>query len=183
MSGSPRGENREQTGVLAERMAIPKVRHSRVPEPTAQSVLAHLGPLDVATVGEDATVLDALKVMAEHDTAAVAVMSPAGLIGIFSERDHARNSLAGNRTANNTPVVDIMAGYAASVAPADSVRRCLVLMNERQVTHVAVLDQGRLVGLLSQADLLAAWMAYYERIFQETEMDQKLLFLRGTYSC
>ena len=183
MSESPRSEGRERTGVLAARQAIPEAQHPRVPEPTANTVLARLGPSDVAAVGYDATVLDALKVMAERDTAAVAVVAPAGLVGIFSERDHARNCLLGNRTASNTPVVDIMTRSVAGVAPSDSVQHCLVLMNERQVTHVAVLDQGRLVGLLSQADLLAARIAYHERIFQETEMDQKLLFLRGTYSC
>jgi CBS domain-containing protein len=162
---------------------VPEAHHPRVPEPTAKSVLAGLSALDFATVGEDATVLDALKVMAERDTAAVAVVSPAGLVGIFSERDHARNCLPGNRTVNNTPVVEMITQFVAGVAPADSVRRCLVLMNERQVTHVAVLDEGRLVGLLSQADLLAAPVAYHKRIFHETEMDQNLLLLRGTYSC
>jgi len=170
-------------GVLAARQAIPEVQHPRVPEPTAKSVLARSRPLAVAAVGEDATVFDALKIMAERDTDAVAVVSPAGLLGIFSERDHARHCLLGNRTANSTPVVDIMTRSVAGVAPADSVRHCLVLMNERQVTHVAVLDQGRPVGLLSQTDLLAARIAYHERIFHETEMDQKLLFLRGAYSC
>ena len=50
--------------------------------------------------------------------AAVAVLSPAGLVGIFSERDHALNSLMGNRAANNTQVVDIMTRTAAGVAPA-----------------------------------------------------------------
>lgn len=183
MSGSPRNEGREKTGVLAARLAIPEAQHPRVPEPSAKSALALLGPLDIAAVGEDATVLDALRVMAERDVAAVAVVSPAGLVGIFSQRDHARESLRGNRTTNTTPVVEIMTRSAATVAPADSVRRCLVVMNERQATHVAVLDQGRLVGLLSQADLLAARIAYHERIFHEIEMDQKLLFLRGTYSC
>jgi CBS domain-containing protein len=146
-------------------------------------VRRRLGPSDVAAVGDDATVLDALKVMAQRDTAAVAVVAPAGLVGIFSEREHARSCLLGNRTANNTPVVDIMTRSVAGVAPSDSVQHCLVLMNERQVTHVAVLDQGRLVGLLSQTDLLVARVAYHESIFHETEMDQKLMFLRGTYSC
>ncbi len=183
MSEIPRGEKREQAGVLAARLAIPEAQHPRVSEPTAKSTLARSGPWAVATVGEDATVLDALKVMVERDTAAVAVMSPAGIVGIFSERDHARNGMPLNRTANDTPVVDIMTRFVAGVGPGESVRRCLALMNERRVTHVAVLDQGRLVGLLSEADLLAARIAYCERIFQETEMDQKLLFLRGTYSC
>ncbi len=170
-------------GVLAERLAIPKAQHPRVPEPTAKSALARLGPVNVAAVGEDATVLDALEVMAGCDTAAVAVVSPAGIVGIFSERDYARNCLSGSRTASDTPVVDMMTRFVAGVGPGESVRRCLLLMKERQVAHVAVLDEGRIVGLLSEADLLAAWIAYCERIFQETEMDQKLLFLRGTYSC
>ena len=173
----------EKAGVLAARQAIPEAQHPRAPEPTAQSVLAALGPAGVAMVGEDATVLDALKVMAERDASAVAVASPAGLAGIFSERDHARNCLAVSRTAGATPVVDVMARSVASVAPTDSLRRCLSLIKQRQVAHLAVLDQGRLVGLLSETDLLAARIAHHERIFHETEMDQKLLFLRGTYSC
>ena len=182
MFRSKRSEGHEKTGVPAARQAISEARHPRVPEPTAKSVLARLGPPDVATVGEDATVLDALQVMAERDIGAVAVVSPAGLVGILSERDLTRKCLREDRPAN-TPVVDIVARTVAGVAPADSVRRCLSLMHERRVTHVAVLEQGRLVGLLSQADLLAARIAYHERIFHETEMDQKLLFLRGTYSC
>ncbi|MGO9547057.1 MAG: CBS domain-containing protein [Rhodomicrobium sp.] len=183
MYGFPRRKGREKTTVLAARQAIPEAQHPRVPEPTAKSVLARLGQRAIATVGDDATVHDALSVMAERDTAAVAVLSPAGLAGIFSERDHARNCLLGNQTANDTPVAGMMTRSVAGVAPADSVRDCLALMNERQITHVAVLDQGRLAGLLSQADLLAAQIAYLERIFHETEVDQKLLFLRGTYSC
>jgi len=183
MSGSPQREVREKLGVLAARQAIPEAQHSRVPEPTAKSVLARLGPASAATVGYDATVFDALSVMAECDTAAVAVLSAAGLAGIFSERDHARKCLLENRSANSTPVAGVMSKSVASVAPDASVRHCLALINEQQITHVAVLEQGRLAGLLCEADLLAARIAYYERIFHEIEMDQKLLFLRGTYSC
>ena len=166
----------EKTGVLAARQAIPEAQHPRAPEPTAESLLAGLAGF--ATVGEDATVLDALKIMAERDTSAVAVASPAGFSGIFSERDHARKSPPGA-----TLVVDVMTRLVAGVAPADSLRHCLGVMKERRVTHLAVLDQGRLVGLLSETDLLKARIAHHERIFRETEMDQKLLFLRGTYSC
>ena len=168
----------EKTGVLAARQAIPEAQHPRAPEPTAKSVLAGLDSAGFVTVREDATVLDALKIMAERDTSAVAVMSPGGFSGIFSERDHARHCPPGA-----TLVVDVMARFVAGVGPADSLRHCLGLMKDRRVTHVAVLDQGRLVGLLSETDLLTARIAHHERIFRETEMDQKLLFLRGTYSC
>lgn len=183
MSGFKRSSGGEKLGVLAGRQAIPEAQHPRVPEPTAKSVLARAGTPVVASVGDDATVLDALRAMAERDTAAVAVLSATGLAGIFSERAYARNCLLGNRTAANTPVVDMMTRSVASVAPEDSVRHCLDVMNERRSTHVAVLDRGLLAGLLSQTDLLAAQISYHERIFHETGIDQKLLFLRGTYSC
>jgi CBS domain-containing protein len=170
-------------GTLAARQTIPEAQHPRVSKPTAKSVLERVGLPGVPTVKDTATVSDALGVMAELDAAAVAVMSREKLIGTFSERDYARNRLLGNSAANNMPVAGFMTRFEAGVAPADSVRHCLALMNERKLTHVAVLDQGRLAGLLSQADLLAAQIRYYERVFYEIEMDQKLLFLRGTYSC
>ena len=183
MFGYRRREDRERTSALAARQAVCEAGHPRVSEPTARSVLAGLGRGDLAALGEDATVLDALRVMAERNSSAVAVTTPAGLVGIFSERDYARGGVAGNGAASHTPVVDVMARPAPGVAATDSVRRCLALMNERQVTHAAVLDAGRPVGLLSEVDLLRAQVAYHERVFHETELDQKLLNLRGTYSC
>jgi CBS domain-containing protein len=183
MSQSREGAGRVGAGVLAGRLAIPEARHPRAPEPTAQSMLARSGAPGAPIVGEDATVLDSLKLMAERDVAAVAVMSAVGLAGIFSERDHARNGLLGNRTAQDTPVGEVMSKSIVRVAPGDSARRCLALLSEGQTAHVAVLDRGRLVGLLSQTELLAELIAHLERIFHETELDQKLLFLRGTYSC
>lgn len=183
MFGFPRGEGREKKGALAQRLAIPEAQHPRVPEPTAKSVLADAGPLEVASVGEDAMALDALNVMVERDVSAVAVVSSAGVLGIFSEREYARTRLPANRTERDTPVVEMMAEGIALAAPADSVRRCLALMDERRAAHVAVVDQQRLLGLLSRTDLLAALIAYHERIFHETEIEKKLLFLSGTYSC
>jgi signal-transduction protein with cAMP-binding, CBS, and nucleotidyltransferase domain len=170
-------------GVLAARQAIGQPRHPRVAEPSAVSVLAQPGALGALTVDEGATVLDALRLMAERDATAVAVMSPRGLVGVFSERDHARSGFFEGRTAKDAPIADVMTRNAPCVAPADSVRRCVEVMTERRVPHAAVLDEGRLVGLLSLTDALAAEVAYLERICHETELDQKLLNLRGTYSC
>jgi CBS-domain-containing membrane protein len=170
-------------GALAARQTIPEAQHPRVSKPTAKSVLERFGLPCVPTVNDAAMVSDALGVMAELDVAAVAVMSREELIGTFSERDYARNCPQGDSAANNMPVAGFMTRFEAGFAPADSVRHCLALMNGRRLNHVAVLDQGHLAGLLSQAQLLAAQIRYYERVFYEIEMDQKLLFLRGTYSC
>jgi CBS domain-containing protein len=150
MFGSRQDKRHEKTGVLAARQAVAKAQHPRVAEPTARSVLAGSGPLEVATVGAEASVFDALTIMAERDTAAVAVVSPAGIVGVYSERDHARNRLAPDRTARDTPVREAVTGVVARVAPADSVRRCLDLMNEQALTHAAVFGPGR----VSRARLL-----------------------------
>lgn len=183
MFGPLRSKGREKMGVLAARQAVREPYHPRVPEPSSASVLAKLGAAGAPTVGEDATVFDALSVMVERDSSAVAVMSSDGLVGVFSERDHVRAALVESRATKDAPVADVMTRVFARVAPADSVRRCLDLMTERRAPHAAVLDEERLVGLLSLADLLAAEVSYLERIFHETELDQKLLNLRGTYSC
>ena len=135
MFGALRSKGREKTGVLAARQAVSEPHHPRVAEPSAASVLAKLGAPGVAAVGADATALDALKLMAEQETAAVAVTSPDGLVGVFSERDHARNKLTEDRAAKDTPVADVMtrivacaAGRPACVAasrrwPSDASRR------------------------------------------------------------
>jgi CBS domain-containing protein len=182
MFGSRRDKAPEKPGALAGRRSIAAAQHPRVPEPTAKMAVALSGAAEVARVADNATVLDALEIMAAHESGAVAVTSVAGVVGIFSERDYARMTPV-SRAAGATPVAGVMTPLVESVSPSDSVRRCLALIKERHDTHVAVLDHGRLIGLLSQADLLAVLVAYHERIFYETEMDQKLLFLRGTYSC
>ncbi|HXP95612.1 MAG TPA: CBS domain-containing protein [Telmatospirillum sp.] len=178
---SPKADDAPKS-ILAERHAIGHAHHPRVAEPTVRSLLAKRQD-EVPVVGEDAMVLDALAVMTECDSGAVVVLSESGLAGLFSERDHARNCLLGNRTASNTPVTDLMTRALDFATPAQSVADCLALMTEKRLTHIPVFDQGKLVGLLSRSDLLEARLAFHERVFHETELDQKLLFLRGTYSC
>jgi CBS domain-containing protein len=173
-------KGRERAGVLAARHSIAKPRHPRVSEPTAGATLA--GAPGVAAVGLAAKVIDALTAMAERDASAVAVMSPDGLAGVFCERDYARLS-AGNEAVRDMAVAAVMTKRVTRVAPTESVRRCLDLMDETHAAVAAVIDGGRLLGLLSRADLLAAEVAYLARILHETELDQKLLNLRGTYSC
>jgi CBS domain-containing protein len=134
-------------------------------------------------VSDRAMVLDALQAMTDCESGAVVVLSPSGLVGVFSESDYARTGLFGNRTAANTPVVDVMARKLDFVTPAQSVMECLALMTEKKLNHIPVFDQNELVGLLSLTDLLKARLTFHERVFHETELDQKLLFLRGTYSC
>lgn len=180
MKPTSSGKDGDRAGVLGERAAVRTAHHDRVPEPTVGSLLATDG---APAVDEAAMVVDALKVMSERDSGAVVVLSDGGVAGVFSERDYARNGLLGNRTPGNTSVADVMTRSADFVTPAQTVADCLALMDEKGLAYLPVVDQGRLVGLLSEADLLKARLKFHERVFNESELDQKLLFLRGTYSC
>lgn len=182
--GGPAGfDDRDRDGVLARRLEIPEASHPRVSVPTLAALVARSGPSEPTTVDADATVLDALKRMAERDFGAVAVVSPAGLLGLFTERDHARDSLLGNRTPQNTPVVDLMNPTPLRLAPGDTVHHALEALRERRLTHLVVMDRDRLVAVLSETDLSTALIDHHRRIFHEEETDRKLLFLRGVYSC
>jgi CBS domain-containing protein len=172
----------EPQGALGERVEVARANHARVAEPTVASVLSQSAAA-VPAVAEDAMVLDALKVMTEFDCAAVAVMSAGGLVGVFSERDLARNYLLGNGTTGDTPVIELMTDGVDCACPDQSVSDCLAVMNGKGLAIIPVLDRGMLLGLVSQTDLLKAQLAFHERVFHETELDQKLLYLRGTYSC
>jgi CBS domain-containing protein len=172
--------NGKPKGALAERRAIACAHHARVAEPSVRTLLK---PGAIPVVDDDAMVLDALKVMAEHDSGAVVVRSMNGLAGLFSERDFARNCLMENRTSGNTPVTGLMTRTSDYVTPEHSIADCLATMMEKGYDHITVVDQGKVVGLLSLSELLKAHLNFHERVFQETELDQKLLFLRGTYSC
>lgn len=183
MSGSAEKIGGGETGVLAARRGVAEANHPRVADPTAATVLARLAHPAPPVVAPTATVLDALQLMTERDVSAVAVVAPSGLLGLFSERDHARDSLLGNRTPQNTPVVDLMNRDVATAAPTTPLGACLSLLDAHGTTHLAVVDAGRLVGLLSKDHLATAMIAHHERIFHEGEMDRNLLFLRGTYSC
>ena len=182
--GDPTGiDDRDRTSVLAGRMDIPAASHPRVAEPTLKALLDRRGGPGLVAVDAEATVLDALKRMAERDVGAVAVLAPTGLAGLFCERDHARESLLGNRTPQNTAVTELMNRTPLALGPKETVRHALAAMRARRLTHCIVVDEERPIAILSEVDLASAMIDHHERIFHEEETDRKLLFLRGVYSC
>jgi CBS domain-containing protein len=161
-------------------MKLPQ--HARIGPLTIKSLLAHKPP-DVYSVAVDATLVDALRVMAAHDVGALLVLDDQRVLGTFSERDYARWALLGAGRADATPVREVMRACEVFTTPPQAVHECLTLMSEKQLQHIAVLDNGKLLGLLSIGDLLKAIIVQYERVFQASELDQRILFLQGTYSC
>jgi len=108
----------------------------------------------VVTVGRDAPVLEAIRLMAEHHIGAVLVMNGDELVGIASERDYARKVILQGRSSSDTPIGLIMSTPVICVTPSDSIADCMSIMTERHVRHLPVLDGSRLVGVVSIGDLV-----------------------------
>ena len=106
------------------------------------------------SVSPSSTVLDALKVMAEKEIGAVVVIEDGHLVGIFSERDYARKVVLMDRASRATSLREIMTHPVMYVRPQHTSEECMALMTENRLRHLAVLDDGRLIGLVSIGDLV-----------------------------
>ncbi len=110
----------------------------------------------VSSVSPDATVYDALQLMADKGIGAVVVLEDGKLVGVMSERDYARNVILKGRASKDTPVRAIMTDKIITVFPNASVDECMALMTQKHVRHLPVIDQDKLVGLVSIGDVVKA---------------------------
>jgi CBS domain-containing protein len=122
---------------------------------TAHDIIRYKGKT-VHAVRPDDTVLAALGVMAEHDIGAVLVVEGDELLGILSERDYARKVVLLGRASRDSPVRLIMTANVVCVPPNRTVEECMGLMTERRCRHLPVVENGRVIGLVSIGDLVKA---------------------------
>ena len=112
----------------------------------------------IFTISPNATVLEAIKIMADKGVGALVVAEDEKVVGIFSERDYTRKIALMERTSESTLVSDIMTSKVISVSLNHTVEECLQLMTDRHLRHLPVLDQEKLVGFISMGDLVKAAM-------------------------
>ena len=112
----------------------------------------------IFTISPNATVLEAIKIMADKGVGALVVAEDEKVVGIFSERDYTRKIALMERTSDSTLVSDIMTSKVISVGLNHTVEECLQLMTDRHLRHLPVLDQEKLVGFISIGDLVKAAM-------------------------
>ena len=108
----------------------------------------------IFTISPNATVLEAIKIMADKGVGALVVAEDEKVVGIFSERDYTRKIALMERTSESTLVSDIMTSKVISVSLNHTVEECLQLMTDRHLRHLPVLDQEKLVGFISIGDLV-----------------------------
>jgi CBS domain-containing protein len=113
----------------------------------------------VVTIHPDATVTELLTGLAEHNIGAMVVVGPDGVQGVVSERDVVRALQANRGSVLSRPVSAIMTTRVVTCSKADSVDDLSVLMTEKRVRHVPVLEDGRLVGIVSIGDVVKSRIA------------------------
>ena len=134
---------------------------------TVQDLLR--GKSAVYSVGPDATVYDALRVMADKNIGAVIVLSDQLVEGIFSERDYARKVMLMGKTSTQTLVGEIMTSHVVSVEPGWSVEQCMALMTEKRIRHLPVVEKGQLIGIISIGDLVKAVIEEQQQTIDQLE--------------
>jgi CBS domain-containing protein len=123
----------------------------------------------LCTIGPDARVFEALKVMAEKDIGALLVVEHERLIGILSERDYTRKVILHGKSSHDTPVREIMTERVIRVQPRNTVEECMALMTDKRVRHLPVMENGKLIGVLSIGDLVKETISEQQFVIQQLE--------------
>ena len=111
-------------------------------------------PPAVHAIAPDEPVLEAIQMMADRSIGAVLVMRGNELVGILSERDYARKVILRGRSSAETQVWEIMSSPVTTVSCDDTVNTCMMLMTEKRIRHLPVVNGGEVVGVLSIGDLV-----------------------------
>ncbi len=119
-----------------------------------RDILSSKGDAKIFSVGPDAIVVDALRLMAEKMVGALLVLENGRLAGVFSERDYARKIALMERSSRTTEVRQVMTANLICVSPSDTMEYCMELMTEKHIRHLPVLEGDKLIGLISIGDLV-----------------------------
>ena len=123
----------------------------------------------MVSVKPEDTVLDAIKVLAREDIGAAVVLSGDQLVGIFSERDYTRKIVLKGRSSESTRVEEIMTANVICVSPRTKTRDCMALMSEKGIRHLPVVDEGRVVAMISIRDIVTDIIADQEFTISQLE--------------
>ena len=121
----------------------------------------------IYAVRPDATVREALELMAQKNIGALLVMDGPALAGIFSERDYARKVVLQGRSSNDALVQDIMTAQVITVQAAQNIDECMQIMTDKHVRHLPILEGQNVIGLISIGDVVREMMAHQKTIIEQ----------------
>lgn len=135
---------------------------------TAKHLLERKGS-QIYSVGPEDPVLVAIQLMADEHVGALLVMHGAELVGIVSERDYARKVILLGRSSAETPVSQIMSSPVITITPAQTLNECMQIVTQQRVRHLPVVEQGRVIGVVSIGDLVKAVIEEQQQQIEQLE--------------
>jgi len=138
-------------------------------------ILEHKGGL-VLSVNSSETVMDAISLMAEVNIGAVLVLEDETIVGIFTERDYLQKIALKSRSSRETKLGEVMTSPVISAEPGDSVQQCMETMTTCHCRHLPVVDNGKLLGIVSIGDLVKKMLDE-----KQNEVEKLSQYITGTY--
>ncbi|MGA7146213.1 MAG: CBS domain-containing protein [Desulfobacterales bacterium] len=120
-------------------------------------------------VSPDATVYEALQIMADKNVGALMVIEGDTVAGLISERDYARKIILKGKFSKDVPVREIMTVDIIRIGPDNDVEYCMELMTDKRVRHLPVFENDRLIGIISIGDIVKAIIEHKEEIIEQLE--------------
>ena len=137
---------------------------------TVAEILKEKGDQAVHSIGPEASVFEAVALMAQKNIGALLVMEGGRIVGVLSERDYARKVVLMARSSKDTPLREIMTSSVIYVHPSQSSEECMAVMTENRVRHLPVLDdEDRLIGLISIGDLVKGIISEQKFIIEQLQ--------------
>ncbi|MDZ4210925.1 MAG: CBS domain-containing protein [Methylotenera sp.] len=136
---------------------------------TLQQLLSIKKHKGVISIAPHRPVFDALVVLAEYRIGALVVLEGDKLVGIFSERDYAREIVLKGKSSKTTPISEVMSTSITTTKPSDTVEQAMSIMSEKRIRHLPVLEDGKVIGMLSIGDLVKETIDYQQRLIKQLE--------------
>ncbi|WP_116141128.1 CBS domain-containing protein [Trinickia diaoshuihuensis] len=147
---------------------VAQILKSKLDDPQAAKRIAQA---PVITIDAQSSVFEAVKMMAQHQIGALIVTegNEGKIAGIITERDYARKIVLLDRSSKSTAVGEIMTKQVLHVRMTDTTEDCMALMTEHRMRHLPVIDNGKLVGMVSIGDLVKAIISEQQFTIQQLE--------------
>jgi CBS domain-containing protein len=124
---------------------------------------------DIWSVGPEASVYDAIELMANKEVGALVVMEGDSLVGVLSERDYARKVVLQGRSSKGTKIKEIMTSRVVYARPEQTVEECMAMMTDKRIRHLPVMDGDELLGVISIGDLVKAIIEEQQHVIEQLE--------------